>query len=150
MGDDLSIIIRSRTRYTFLSTSPVWGTTRKYEFYPMLKELFLSTSLVWGTTPAPCLPCILLRISIHVPRMGDDHSATASYHFANAFLSTSPVWGTTQIRFPAFNKREFLSTSPVWGTTARPQLVVCGVSYFYPRPPYGGRQQQDANSRKNL
>ena len=86
------------------------------------------------------------RISIHVPRMGDDRRSPISWSDRPSmrFLSTSPVWGTTAVQHNALQDaqaqisihvprmgddagfraaftagRIFLSTSPVWGTTRR-------------------------------
>ena len=56
----------------FLSTSPVWGTTRR-SAARSTTWLFLSTSPVWGTTWPGLHGRQGKRISIHVPRMGDDH-----------------------------------------------------------------------------
>ena len=56
---------------SFLSTSPVWGTTGVSEVVVIL-DRFLSTSPVWGTTAASPVSEPVLRISIHVPRVGDD------------------------------------------------------------------------------
>ena len=126
----------------FLSTSPAWGTTipfqapvgRSVNFYPRPPRGgrrwhpcgpghrqcgFLSTSPAWGTTFRrhlwrPCFP----RISIHVPRVGDDQRNGRRTGQNDTFLSTSPAWGTTPS--PASRWRrcgEFLSTSPAWGTT---------------------------------
>ena len=36
------------------------------------------------------------RISIHIPRVGDDIRQTRANHKAKEFQSTSPVWGMTR------------------------------------------------------
>ena len=130
----------SSSFYTFLSTSPVWGTTRNRTITRRLTMRFLSTSPVWGTT------------------FGNEQKP-----YIEKFLSTSPVWGTThQRRCRRSRCRQFLSTSPVWGTTRKAagsgqraasiSIHVPRVGddriihsremqkrYFYPRPPCGGR-----------
>ena len=71
VGDDACIFIVILLLFKFLSTSPVWGTTlptQQMEF----RSTFLSTSPVWGTTQLQHYPLRHLRISIHVPRVGDD------------------------------------------------------------------------------
>ena len=83
-----------------------------------------------------------IRISIHVPRVGDDRKRGRSSASCSTFLSTSPAWGTThrltvlecscgisihvprvgddQLRVAtAIVRKLFLSTSPAWGTTYR-------------------------------
>ena len=109
----------------------------------------------------------LVDISIHVPRMGDDRLMYSTRPWAQPFLSTSPVWGTTAQREEALAKQLaisihvprmgddascgrsgpaaiiFLSTSPVWGTTGMTATRSPPKKYFYPRPPYGGRQLGD-------
>ena len=58
------------------------------------------------------------RISIHVPRVGDDGSTGGEAEHTLTFLSTSPAWGTTlAIMGNSGNAAIFLSTSPAWGTT---------------------------------
>ena len=37
----------------------------------------------------------ILRISIHIPRVGDDQKQAASLTVPKVFQSTSPVWGMT-------------------------------------------------------
>ena len=141
----------------FLSTSPVWGTTI-CAASPSIRKPFLSTSPVWGTTStsvsvqrhgfdfyprppyggrlqAPFASHLDRRISIHVPRMGDDDTLPIIAAALYLFLSTSPVWGTTCRKAVAQMIIPFLSTSPVWGTTCRrkpPQNPVW-ISIHVPR-----------------
>ncbi len=57
------------------------------------------------------------------------------------FLSTSPARGTTgSLEALANYMLKFLSTSPARGTTGRTLWLNCASSYFYPRPPRGGRR----------
>ena len=72
MGDDLKAAITNFPQQEFLSTSPVWGTTRSKTCIVGLVQLFLSTSPVWGTTVCCLISFYHKIISIHVPRMGDD------------------------------------------------------------------------------
>ena len=62
-----------------------------------------------------------IRISIHVPREGDDLMRGATPYLLILFQSTSPVRGTTMrlLRVVAPAMR-FQSTSPVRGTTSIP------------------------------
>src|SRR5699024_5849690 len=57
------------------------------------------------------------RISIHVPREGDDHRSLAFLLRRLRFLSTSPARGTTNREGRLSMENEFLSTSPARGTT---------------------------------
>ena len=106
----------SAHRSIFLSTSPAWGTTSVKSILVPTSE-FLSTSPAWGTTPCcgPRWPGT--RISIHVPRVGDDQENAANITAVAQFLSTSPAWGTTVCK----QCHELLHPD------------------FYPRPPRGGR-----------
>ena len=129
-----------RKRCTFLSTSPLRGTT--------------SRRCRTGHTPA--------QISIHVPLAGDDGS---DYRIAEAythFYPRPPCGGRPKVVVPQNVKAAFLSTSPLRGTTpvAAVGLALCNISIhvplagddrgappqrrtrrnFYPRPPCGGRR----------
>ena len=79
----------------FLSTSPAWGTT----IFPILSIGrcfdFLSTSPAWGTTVSCVSSSTDQRLSIHVPRVGDDAIMPSTSLHWFSFLSTSPAWGTT-------------------------------------------------------
>ena len=81
-------------------------------------SLFLSTSPARGTTPgAPAWECTI-RISIHVPREGDD--------FGSCCMSG---WTFISIHVPREGDDRW--------SWARPSEPVD----FYPRPPRGGRQE---------
>ena len=61
-----------------------------------------------------------LRISIHIPRVGDDVHNIFDPLPDFIFQSTSPVWGMTYTANMVYHKvNEFQSTSPVWGMTSR-------------------------------
>ena len=102
------------------------------------------------------------KISIHVPRAGDDRNCFAAAMLLTTFQSTSPVRGTTHARlfvqqlltisihvpragddgdFEVYAPctPEFQSTSPVRGTTSFTPMKVPSALYFNPRPPCGGR-----------
>ena len=87
---------------------------------PEARSGFLSTSPVWGTTPRPEFGEVNTNISIHVPRMGDD-TLTKPLSFCIGISIHVPRMGDDpDRRFP------------------HPH----GWCYFYPRPPYGGRQDK--------
>ena len=123
----------------FLSTSPVWGTTQCVASACETIVAFLSTSPVWGTTHPHNHHLTTWKISIHVPRMGDD-TTTATIQTTPKNFYPRPPYGGRQILINCFTiTRGFLSTSPVWGTTGGKNPWHCWSLYFYPRPPYGGR-----------
>ncbi len=53
---------------------------------------------MWGTTLPAKKPDGDNIISIHVPRVGDDHLKINAIASVIKFQSTSPAWGTTKIR----------------------------------------------------
>ena len=78
---------------------------------------FLSTSPLRGTTRAGGRGGKHPHISIHVPLAGDDAKGQAAQSGFRAFLSTSPLRGTTGGGTDERVKDIFLSTSPLRGTT---------------------------------
>ena len=88
--------------------------------------------------------CRFIRISIHIPRVGDDVCDIGRIVPDAEFQSTSPVWGMTGRSGRAGNPRRisihiprvgddsdkwgyghtttFQSTSPVWGMTDRAEV----------------------------
>ena len=122
---------------------------------------FLSTSPLRGTTSFRELYGVLGDISIHVPLAGDDRRISMAANCPLLFLSTSPLRGTTAKRTSAALREPFLSTSPLRGTTTEPaegrrapaisiHVPLAGDDFhdfgqrdnhpnFYPRPPCGGR-----------
>ena len=102
----------------FQSTSPVWGMTPGISQSQRLKTEFQSTSPVWGMTADGLRNCRVSRISIHIPRVGDDTYVPLCGFERCLFQSTSPVWGMTRFIFQHwFLRLMFQSTSPVWGMT---------------------------------
>ena len=108
------------------------GEVREVHFYPRPprggrhNHLFHSFSLLLYFYPRPPRGGRRLsasgspfgnRISIHVPREGDDRDVQASVGVAALFLSTSPARGTTHGGLAHVHRNLFLSTSPARGTT---------------------------------
>ena len=104
------------TARRFLSTSPARGTTQRILFRGLDDTQFLSTSPARGTTPVLGVGMYLIRISIHVPREGDDCS-----------VRCAPAPG-----------RDFYPRPPRGGRRAG-ALDDLARGNFYPRPPRGGR-----------
>ena len=101
---------------SFQSTSPVWGTTKSQEngwisicyFNPRPPcggrrscfalcsngyKAFQSTSPVWGTTYGTACCRGSVRISIHVPRVGDDRGLPVSITCRSYFNPRPPCGG---------------------------------------------------------
>ena len=95
VGDDMTKIrIQWSTQRTFYPRPPRGGR-RAGSLYRNAEEAFLSTSPAWGTTLANRLNFRTWKLSIHVPRVGDDPTTPPANKKMVVFLSTSPAWGTT-------------------------------------------------------
>ena len=105
---------------------------------------FLPTSPVWGTTTSTGFAFALPEnISTHVPRMGDDFQHRGHFRCKVTISTHVPRMGDdVRVIRRYLAAMEFLPTSPVWGTTPVPRRCMCKQNYFYPRPPYGGRQHK--------
>ena len=144
-------LLLTRVSMIFLSTSPVWGTTGGTPGRAFGAISFLSTSPVWGTTEISQMQRALERISIHVPRVGDDPRVEAGV-FAEHHISIHvPRVGDDQRqRVLHAGGNLFLSTSPVWGTTGTGYELCGTLENFYPRPPCGGRRVLPLACYRNL
>ena len=97
--------------------------------------LFQSTSPVRGTTGTASTVGELSRVSIHVPREGDDAGCGSRKHPGGTFQSTSPVRGTTD----AFTYDDFTAEVSIHvpregdDKTSRAQRPI--PESFNPRPP---------------
>ena len=78
---------------------------------------------------------VVIKISIHVPRVGDDYFHCQQFYAYKQFQSTSPAWGTTWSVLNQYQTQGFQSTSPAWGTTAkqRRQERAAAISIHVPR-----------------
>ena len=168
----------------FLSTSPARGTTHSVmlcqplfaNFYPrpprggrlsrvdfiVCQKTFLSTSPARGTTLCSTQNAAGRKISIHVPREGDDvdlfEVEIASSNFYPRpprggrpasplppaaglfyFYPRPPRGGRPPDAYDVIPEEVFLSTSPARGTTAWRVWWEEAQMNFYPRPPRGGR-----------
>ena len=124
---------------TFLSTSPLRGTTTLGSSFTKGVTGFLSTSPLRGTTvDVRHVLHHLHAISIHVPLAGDDRKskAQAKHHCISIHV---PLAGDD--RSPALHTAPggyFYPRPPCGGRLFHPPP--CGRGrYFYPRPPCGGR-----------
>ena len=177
----------------FLSTSPAWGTTPPRlwrrrpppDFYPRpprggRRGWTTCTASARNFYPRPPRGgrrkkerrrCRMNRISIHVPRVGDDNLQLAhwccnrmiSIHVPRVgddagsiaeslcgtkdFYPRPPRGGRLGGDTAAAAKYAFLSTSPAWGTTTPWRTWAPGMRHFYPRPPRGGRPAAESAGR---
>ena len=81
---------------------------------------FQSTLPVWGATSETLYLIMLVRISIHAPRVGSDRGLMVPDWREEEFQSTLPVWGATRFRPSRWRIR----------------------AYFNPRSPCGERPAQ--------
>ena len=105
-----------------------------------MKRIFQSTSPVWRTTDRAAGFVCTKNISIHVPRVEDDHSGNA-HACAECYFNPRPPCGGRPATLTV-SSRTFLfqSTSPVWRTTTAFAALQTEVENFNPRPPCGGRR----------
>ena len=122
MGDDIGVPPLLKTGCRFLSTSPVWGTTRtRSSAFPSHDDFYprppyggrRGHRLYWRRRD---------QISIHVPRMGDDGAGLFHHRLVVGISIHVPRMGDDTSEFVTGLFGKFLSTSPVWGTTAGPHL----------------------------
>ena len=104
-----------------------------------MRQKFQSTSPVWGMTMRKSKYRTETVISIHIPRVGDDHIMRDCFRDGMWISIHIPRVGD-DCGEPA-NKKEteiFQSTSPVWGMTLRRRRDLANVDHFNPHPPCGG------------
>ncbi len=91
------------------------------------------------------------EISIHAPHGGSDAFAGDRRSRTAVFLSTLPMGGATLV-VPVKEEapKAFLSTLPMGGATSAPAWALQKRKYFYPRSPWGERQQNYINILKGI
>ena len=83
------------------------------------------------------------KISIHVPREGDDVPLLVHREIIALFLSTSPARGTTRVFAVAVASDGISIHVPREGDDAEPiKQALLFLVDFYPRPPRGGRRRK--------
>ena len=159
-GDDVASLPQIIVSFTFLSTSPLRGTTWPIStgkswanFYPrppcggrrtarhrMLTRWTISihVPLAGDDGRGAAFPKNIIKISIHVPLAGDDHGVRNSQlHFVISIhvpLAGDDVWRA----MCAKRISNFYPRPPCGGRPARSSVFLQG-QHFYPRPPCGGR-----------
>ena len=78
---------------------------------------------------------IMMGISIHVPREGDDSALRCEAFSGVLFQSTSPVRGTTEMAKDLRQKAKISIHVPREGDDWRGRPWSTPQSYFNPRPP---------------
>ena len=138
-GDDKRFDVANTDDRNF-NPRPPHGGRREVSFAFTVFIKFQSTSPRTGGTTKQTKSCLLvLTISIHVPRTGDD-AASDTPTQANTHFNPRPPHGGRRlppIWIPA--AWQFQSTSPAWGTTPCRYIVIHRRVYFNPRPLHGGR-----------
>ncbi len=124
----------------FQSTFPVWGTTWEMDTVHGNKKDFNPRSPCGERPSRTALKPSPLFISIHVPRVGNDHKWYISGIFAIIISIHVPRVGNDnnhKTEQPNLNK--FQSTFPVWGTTGSCCRQSSRSNHFNPRSPCGER-----------
>ena len=141
-GDDAAAGDCGGAGVTFLSTSPLRGTTFNSIVSPHHIGISIHVPLAGDDGgqliqrgPGP-------RISIHVPLAGDDAKMWADPRRQRRISIHVPLAGDDlrRILAPAGGVK-FLSTSPLRGTTQEGFYLSFPPFHFYPRPPCGGRHK---------
>ena len=110
----------------FLSTSPVWGTTAADALIHHRLRISIHVPRM-GDDPREAVVCRGdVDISIHVPRMGDDSRRAKKQTITYYFYPRPPYGGRRRLAGDDEAALKFLSTSPVWGTT-----LSCTLTYGY-------------------
>ena len=148
----------------FLSTLPVWGATFRPSQSRGGSKHFYPRSPCGERRPLSDSWRIGYRISIHVPREGNDVTRAVVLTPSRNFYPRSPrgerpstpdftnCIQLISIRVPRVGSDvaaissflmffRFLSTLPVWGATLTVNSCPLTVCYFYPRSPRGERRQ---------
>ena len=96
---------------------------------------FQSTSPVWGMTVSRAMGIHTGRISIHIPRVGDDLDLIAVDTINERFQSTSPVWGMTYTSRVLFSRIRISIHIPRVGddTFSQASKPSCRISIHIPR-----------------
>ena len=101
---------------------------------------FLSTPSARRATKRRAGPKPLDLISIHALREEGDEMPSQIFSFATLFLSTPSARRATAVLSVCLIRQVlFLSTPSARRATARRWIRSAKLSYFYPRPPRGGR-----------
>ena len=135
VGDDSIQFVMSIGPVKFLSPAPAGGTTLLRRRLLLKIAGFLSTSPAWGTTDVQDGLLRIWRISIHVPRVGDDPIQPTSALNPEDFYPRPPRGGRRRSASHRSSVQKFLSTSPAWGTTRGWQraTVLLSISIHVPR-----------------
>ena len=117
VGDDISRLTVSQA-LSYFNPRPLCGGRRTAPSKPCRHTYFNPRPPCGGRLTVVPAAVGICAISIHVPRVGDDHIQQDLSRGFSPFQSTSPVWGTTCGCFiVGLLRLQFQSTSPVWGTT---------------------------------
>ena len=107
---------------------------------PVTRPGFLSTSPARGTTIGVAQHVGVYRISIHVPREGDDRDAQSLLRDVLRISIHVPREGDDSFIWRRNWERSISIHVPREGDDLRTAAEFCTIRNFYPRPPRGGRR----------
>ena len=123
---------------TFLSTSPLRGTTQKGGAEMPEKEISIHVPLAGDDRPVCWTRIFAGSISIHVPLAGDDTAIARRANNGRNFYPRPPCGGRPWIAHRRSGRTQFLSTSPLRGTTGTRTGVVPSAVIFLSTSPLRG------------
>ena len=101
---------------------------------------FLSTPSGWRATPGALAMLEAPMISIHALRVEGDKNELSRKVDISPFLSTPSGWRATMFFLGIKISASYFYPRPPGGGRRPPMRALQGLLYFYPRPPGGGRR----------
>ena len=136
MGDDPITSAAKLLGIDFNPRPPCGGRLKHFWYFSNDARISIHVPRV-GDDTLHTFRHIRVGISIHVPRVGDDRLSNHLFVTHNLFQSTSPVWGTTIQGNQPIHTSIFQSTSPVWGTTVFNKVFNNGKLFQSTSPVWG-------------
>ena len=137
-GHDITSLAKFPTLTPFQSTCPARGTTA--ERYIVLRSMeFQSTCPARGTTAARWLRCVMIAISIHVPREGHDRDRRNSRSPPRDFNPRAPRGARRLLSAHTGRGKHFNPRAPRGARPQRPRQCSPRPRDFNPRAPRGAR-----------
>ena len=123
----------------FLSTSPAWGTTSSFSRSQRTCRISIHVPRVGDDAPVPIQIGSQMSISIHVPRVGDDNAHSVKRQFCPHFYPRPPRGGRPRPLPVAVARTSISIHVPRVGDDSGAFAGPSFRCHFYPRPPRGGR-----------
>ena len=138
---DRGLKITKHNKPKFLSTPSVGRATGRASIPGRSSRGFLSTPSV-GRATVPVGISIFARLFLSTPSVGRATLDSVNQGFQRIFLSTPSVGRATDFGFVG-QRRNVISIHALRGEGDRDRRIfMLKLRYFYPRPPWGGRQQK--------